>query len=211
MEEAALDQWYARFCGPNMPSLESVKKALSELKVCDLGLFEMMQVSDHPLDLRLHTKTMEVSLDLRQRLYSPTLPTPFKGVYLFTTHNGRVGITLGPLHKLFQEDACIARFADCDVAFVISTHAFLPATIKSRVFFVKDDKDDHLPGHSAYRFAIPTSRDTHRACSLIRHADVGEGRREGLGMIVTDTLGTIKCTLSELQFWTAARAQSKKY
>jgi len=211
VEEQTLSQWYAQFQGPNMPSLESVKKALGELTVYDLRLFDMTETSGHGLDPGMQTELWADSLDLRQRLYSPGLPTPFKGLHLFTTHNGRVGITLRPLFKPFGRETCIARFADCDVAWVKTNGIPYVGGISSRVFFIKDANDDLVPGHSAYRFAIPNSRDTHQASSSIRNADVGEGRRVEVDMRETDAFGTIWCTLGLLQFFTAARAPSEKY
>jgi len=68
------------------------------------------------------------------------------------------------------------------------------------MFFVKDDKDDIPTGHPTYRFAIPDSKDTHRAAASIRDADVGEGRKEEFVVKDTNNYGIIKCTLGQLQF-----------
>ena len=206
MEEKELREWYRQFDGPNMPSLECVKKSLHSLTIQDLLLLKMKYDLTREPSLPGGFGSQE-DFSVRKQLYSPGSVTPFSGLRLFTTHNGRVGIAFRQLRKYDK----IARFADCDVAWVV-THVVLPlqGAVMSRVFFVKDDRDDTPTGHSAYRFAVPDSKDTHRACEGIRDADFGEGRK-GVGTAEFDRYGTIKCTLGQLQFWTATHAPSKEY
>jgi hypothetical protein len=205
MQEEVLRKWYREFRGPNMPSLKCVKRALYSLTIQNLLLLRMEDYTGNEPALPGGVGSQE-DFSVRKRLYSPGSATPFNGLRLFTTHNGRVGIIFGTISK----DAKIARFADCDVALVV-TRVQWPGVAKLRVFFVKDDRDDKPTGHSTYRFAIPDSKDTHRVCEGIRDADIGEGRKAKLVVRDTENYGTIKCTLGQLQFWTATHAPSKEY
>ncbi|KAE9364162.1 HET-domain-containing protein [Stipitochalara longipes BDJ] len=55
MSEETFDTWYRNFQGPNMPPLESVKKALRDLTVQDLRLLNMMESADREPVLEVDT------------------------------------------------------------------------------------------------------------------------------------------------------------
>jgi hypothetical protein len=116
IDEPTLETWYSRFHGPNMPSLDCLKSALRGLTVQDLQLLNMSDLamkernllrSSH--DFQYQELVLERHLvvfarnerdlerraeNARESLFSPGSLSSFQGLRLFTTHNGRLGMSL---------------------------------------------------------------------------------------------------------------------
>lgn len=207
-----LREWYNKFQGPNMPSLNRVINAARGITYQDLQRltsFKRTERQDSQRAFRsveLWTPEGEVdgvnSHDMGLMVaQSNSSAVENDQVRLFTTHNGRLGFAACNV----KEGTEIKRFSGSDVALVSlpSREATYFTGITARVFIINSDRsrDGYTPIQDpSYRYAVPDREDKVARCERLRDADRGEGR--SVDAVRSAGVPARELSLDSLQFWT---------
>ncbi|CZR64315.1 uncharacterized protein PAC_14213 [Phialocephala subalpina] len=195
-------RWYRQFQGSRMPTaarLAAVLESLNSEDITRLNSFKQVQSS-----INLYrTEGHSFSATGHPGSHNPT------NIRLFTTHNGRVGLTSCDItHTDF-----IIRFHSTDIALVVSEkfeteRCNLP--VKGRAFIVPSDKtlrsESFLGSYNAtFRYAVPSILDECNG-EFCRDTKEGEGDVEEIEMYddtskKKDVYWT-SMTFEEWEFWT---------
>ena len=196
--------WYEKFQGPNMPSLDRIMQAAQGITYNDLQRLRSFERTEkYPVAMEL-APSEEIDPDS----YAGLIRTPSNSIVakhdrvrLFTTHNGRLGFAACTV----REGDEVIRFSGSDVAVTVVTVVHSGIVIGgalARMFIINSDRSraGYAPVQDpSYRYAVPDSEDK-ISKSALRDADQGDG--SNIDAIRSSFVETRDFNISQLQFWT---------